>query len=450
DRLGAWPIPIQLPDGAAEGFAGIVDLVDEVYLTFGASSLGRDVRVEPIPARLLDEAKRKRARMIEALAEIHDPLAASYMADEAISPAAIREALRAITLSQRGIPVLCGAALRNCGVQPVLDAVCAYLPSPRDIPRTQGTDPRDGSEVSRASTPDEPFAALVFKVTTSSSADLFYLRVYSGRLEAGERVLNPRTGEKERLRRLLRMSADRGEPIDRIEAGDIVAAAALHGSGTGDTLCSESSPILLEPIRFPDTVVSVSIEPRTTTDRDRLTEVLKRLLREDPTLCCSVDPDTAQTLLSGMGELHLEVTLHRMQRDFGLEVNYGKPRVSYHETVRGPGAGSAEYRRQVAGQNLFARVQLGIEPLANGTQTVDVIDRMRPGTLPQSFLPAVIDSARNAAEGGGQYGYPIKGVRVSLLDASYADVGQPEVALNSATSLAFREACRAAGAVVLE
>jgi len=450
DRLGAWPIPIQLPDGAAGGFAGIVDLVDEVYLTFDASSSGREVRVLPIPARLVDEARRQRAGMVEALAEIHDPLAASYLADEPISAAAIREALRATTLSQRGIPVLCGAALRNCGVQPVLDAVCAYLPSPRDIPRIKGTDPRDGSEILRASSPDEPFAALVFKVTASPSADLFYLRVYSGRLEAGERALNPRTGEKERLRRLLRMSADRGEPVDRLEAGDIVAVAALHGSVTGDTLCAESAPIRLEPIQFPDTVVSVSIEPRTTSDRDRLTEVLKRFLREDPTLRCSVDPDTAQTLLSGMGELHLEVTLHRLQREFGIEVNYGKPRVSYHETVRGPGAGSAEYRRQVAGQNLFARVQLGIEPLENGAQVVEVVDRMKPGTLPQSFLPSVIDSAKNAAEGGGQYGYPVKGVRVSLLDAAYADVGQPEIALNSATSLAFREASRVAGPVVLE
>jgi len=246
------------------------------------------------------------------------------------------------------------------------------------------------------------------------------------------------------------MHADRGEPVEEIEAGDIVAVAGLHRTATGDTLCDEADPVLLEPIRFPDTVVSVAVEPRTSTDRDRFAEVLARLQREDPTLRSSVDPDTGQTLLSGMGELHLEVVLARMQRDFGVNAAYGKPRVSYRESVRASARAGAEYRRQVAGENLFARIELGIEPAQQAEVPVEVLDRLRQGTLPQSFLPSILESVRNAAEGGGLFGYPVTAIRVVLLDAAYDDVGQPEIALNSATSMAFREALRAAGSQVLE
>jgi len=450
ERLHAPAIPVQFPHGSAETFSGIVDLVEGVYLRFDASSQGREVHVGEIPAELQEEARRRRAELVEMLAELHDPLAERWLAEAPISPGEIRSALRATCLSRRAVPVLGAAALRNAGMQPVLDAICDYLPSPVDIPPVEGSDPRDGSHTQRPPSPDAPFSALVFKIVAAESADLFYLRVYSGKLEAGERALNPRTGERERLRRILRMHADRGEALDRIEAGDIVAVAGLHRSATGDTLCDESAPVLLERIRFPDTVVAVAVEPRTTADRDRLGEILQRVQREDPTLRCSVDPDTGQTLLSGMGELHLEVVIRRMERDFGVEVLYGKPRVSYRETVHGTASGAAEYRRQVGGDNLFARVEVGVEPLESHGAPVEVSDRMRPGTLPREYLPAIVESLHNAAGGGGLYGYPVTGVRVTLLAAAYDEVGQPEIALNSATSLAFREALRHAGGVVLE
>jgi elongation factor G len=449
ERLGARPIPVQMPDGAAESFAGIVDLVSDRYLTFDAASLGREVIDAPIPARLREAAAARKREMFERLADLHEPLAERFLADETPTEAELHDALRATTVSHAAVPVLCGAALRNVGVQPLLDAACRYLPSPGEVPPVQGIDPRDGSAAARPPRSDAPFAALVFKITASPAADLFYARVYSGALEAGERALNPRTGERERLRRILRMHADRGEPVPRIEAGDIVAIAGLHASVTGDTLCDEAAPISLEPIRFPDAVVSVAVEPRTSSDRDRLAEVLALVQREDPTFRCTLDPDTGQTILSGMGELHLEVVVQRMQRDFGLALSYGKPRVSFRETVASKAAGRAEYRRQVAGENLFARVDLEIEPLPPG-RGVEVKDGLKPGTIPQSYLPAILDSIRNAADGGGLFGYPVTGVAVTLTRAVYDDVGQPEIALNSATSLAFREALRAASAVVLE
>ncbi len=450
ERLHARPLPVQMPDGAADEFRGIVDLVAERYLTFDAVSLGRDVTSEPIPERLAAEAARRRGALVEALAELHDPLAELWVAEAPIGAEEIRGALRAVTLAQRAVPVFCGAALRNAGIQPVLDGVCDYLPSPADVPPIRATDPATGTFVERPLTPAAKFAALVFKVVATPATDLFYLRVYSGALDAGDRAWNPRTRERERLRRILRMHADRGENVDRIEAGDIVAVAGLHRTATGDTLCDESAPILLEPIHFPTTVVSVAVEPRTNADRDRLAEILGRLQREDPTLRSSVDPETGQMLLSGMGELHLDVTIHRMEREFGLQISSGKPRVSYRETVARAARGAAEYRRLVAGENLFARMELEVEPLPEAGAPVEVVDALPAGALAASFLPAVLDSVRNAADGGGLYGYPVTGTRIRLAAASYDDAGQPEIALNSATSLAFREALRTAGALVLE
>jgi elongation factor G len=450
ERLGAVPLPVEMPAGAAERFEGVVDLVELALLRFDPESEGRNVQSGPVPHALADEALRRRAALLEALAELDDPLAELYLSDREIGPRQLRAALRRATLARKGVPVLCGAALRNIGIQPLLDAVCFYLPSPPELPPVEGVDPRSGAAVSRRPAAEEPFAALVFKVTAGASADLFYLRVYSGRLEAGGRALNPRTGEIERLRRLLRMHADRGEPIEEAEAGDIVAVPGLHRSATGDTLCDERAPILLEPIRFPDTVVSVAVEAKTSAERERLAEALARLQREDPTLRVSSDPETGQTLLSGMGELHLEVSLARIGRDFGVAVQWGKPRVSYRETPRSAASGLAEYRRLVAGENLFARVGVRIEPLEDRTAEPRVENALPPGTLPAPILPGLLDSIRNAAAGGGLYGYPVTGVRAVLTEAVFAPASQPEIALNSAGSLAFREALRQAGSVVLE
>ncbi len=449
-RLGANAIPIQLPDGSAETFAGIVDLVEGVHLAFDEVSLGREIAVSAIPERLAADSDARRAAMIERLAELHEPLADLFLAEKPIGPEDLRAALRAVTVAGTAVPVLCGAALRNVGIQPLLDAVCWYLPSPTDVGPAHGTDPRDGSEVRREPKDSAPFSALVFKIQASPAADLFYLRVYSGRLDAGDRAWNPRTGERERLRRILRMHADRGEAVEAIEAGDIVAVAGLHRSVSGDTLCDEAKPVLLEPIRFPSTVVSIAVEPKTSADRDRLAELIPRLQREDPTLRSSVDPETGQSLLSGMGELHLDVTLKRIEREFGVRLGFGKPRVSFRETIRGEAEGSASYQRQVGGEALFAKVRLRVEPLSEPGARTEVRDGLASGTIPAAFVPALLDSVANAAEGGGIYGYPVTGVRATLLDASFSESGQPEIAINSAASHAFREALRNAGPVVLE
>jgi elongation factor G len=450
ERLAASPIPIQFPIGAGDELEGIVDLVEERYLTFEATSLGREVRSDVVPDRIADEVSQRRDALLEALAERYDPLTEAYLEGQPISPDEVRTAIREVTLQRTGVPVLCGAALRNVGIQPVLDAVCAYLPSPRQIPPVRGTDPSSGETVTRKPTSKEPFCALLFKVTADSAADLNYIRVYSGTLKAGGRTINARTGKRERLRRMLRMHAERGEQVDVVEAGDIVAAVNLHASTTGDTLCDERAPILLEPIRFPDTVVSIAVEPKTNADRDRFEDVLAKIQREDPTLQSRIDEDTGQTLLSGMGELHLEVVLGKMDRDFNLQVNHGKPRVTFRETAAGPGTGQAEYRRTVAGDDLYARVALEVEPLDPPGDPVRIVDALEPGTVPKQYLPAILESVRNAAEGGGLYGYPVTGVGITLREAAFEDVGQPEIALNSATSLAFREALLQAGSTVLE
>lgn len=450
ERLGANPIPFQFPDGSAAEFRGIVDLIAGEYLRFDVASLGREILREPVPARLAEEARLRRDAMVEALAEVHEPLAEAWIEGRPVGPDDLRAAARAATLARKAVPVLCGAALRNAGIQVLLDAVCSYLPSPLDVPPVVGHVPGSGEVVSLPPDPGAPFSALVFKVTADASADLFYVRVYSGSLDTGDRAFNPRTGERERLRRVLRMHADRGEAVPRIEAGDIVAIAALHGSRTGDTLCAQDRPVLLEPIRFPATVVTVAVEPRSSADRDRLTEILPRLLREDPTLATTVDPETGQTLLSGMGELHLEVVLGHMARDFGLRLNSGKPRVSHRETALRSAQGEAEYRRLVAGEQLSARVRLEIEPLFPPSSPVEVGESLPAGAVPPVLVRGLLESLQNAADGGGLYGYPVTGVRIRVVEARYEDSGQPEIALNSATSLAFRDTLRAAGSRVLE
>jgi elongation factor G len=450
ERLGTRTIPIQCPDGAAETFAGVVDLIGEQYLTFDQGTLGREIAAGPVPKHLAAEAAARRTTLIERLADLHEPLGELFLAEAPITADDLRAAVRAVTVAHKAVPVLCGAALRNVGIQPLLDAVCAYLPSPLDVGVAHGTDPRSGQPVERAADDAAPFSALVFKVQADPSADLFFMRIYSGQLEAGERAWNPRTGERERLRRILRMYADRGEPVTVLEAGDIVAVAGLHRSVTGDTLCDEGKPVLLEPIRFPSTVVSVAIEPKTSADRDRLADLIPRLQREDPTLKTAVDPDTGQQILSGMGELHLDVTLKRIEREFGVRLGWGKPRVSFRETIRGAAEGAATYQRQVAGDQLFARVRLTVAPLPDPGARPEVVSGLGQGAIPAGYVPALIDSVANAADGGGLYGYPVTGIRATIDDAEFSDAGQPEIAINSAASHAFREALQRAGAIVLE
>ena len=450
ERLGAVGIPIQLPDGEAEAFRGIVDLVTLEYLRFEPASLGKEVVRAAIPEALRARAEACRESMVEALAERFDPLAEVWLDGSAPAPDLVHRAIRDVTLRRTAVPVLCGAALRNIGIQPVLDAVGRYLPSPLDVPAVRGTVPSTGAVEQRAPEVDAPFCALLFKVVANPAADLFYLRAYSGAMESGARLLNARTGKGVRLRRMMRMHADRGEAVERLQAGDIVAAAGLADAVTGDTLCDPEHPILLETIRFPDTVVSIAVEPRTTADRDRLWELLDRFRREDPTLDFKTDPETGQSLLSGMGELHLEVVLQRMQRDFGLHVLAGKPRVSYRETVAAAARAASEYSRKIGDDQLWARVEAGIAPTVPAAAPAEFVDATARGRVPGAYLPAIRESLLNAAAGGGLYGYPVTGVLVSLHDAQFADAGQPEIALNSAASMTFRELLMRAGPIVLE
>ena len=451
DKLGAVPAPVQIPAGSAETFEGILDVVGERLLRWDPDSLGESWNAEPVPAAWAPAAAEARARLLEKVAEAVDAIAETWLEGREISAEDLHAGLRQATLAGKLVPVLCGAALRNVGIQPLLDAVCRYLPSPLDVPPAEGHDPKTNAAAARGPDPAAPFSALVFKVTTSSAADLYSMRVYSGRLETGGWALNPRTGEKERLRRLLRLHAQHGAPVEETVAGDIVAATALKNTATGDTLCDPSHPIAFEPIHFPDTVVSVAVEARTAQERDRLLEALRRIGREDPTLRQKLDEETGQIILSGMGELHIDIVRNRLARDFRVDASFGKPRVSYRETIASRVEAEAEFARVLGQQQHYAAVTVRVEPLhAEAAGEVRVASALPEGTLPQSLTAGLLDTLRTAAEGGGVYGYPVVGVRIVLTRARSGDQGQPEIALNSAATLAFRETLRRAEISVLE
>jgi len=449
DVLGMVPVPIVVPAGQGEDLEGVLDLVAPALIVFDRESLGERYERRPVPAehrRFVDEHRR---RLIEELANQVESLAALYLEDRPIGEEDLRRALREGTLARSITPVLAGAALRNIGVQPVLDAVCRYLPSPLDAPPERGVDPSTGGTAERPPRPDAPFSAYVFKVVAGSATELCYARIYSGRLEAGMTAKNVRTGERERLRRILRVHAQQGAPVETAEAGDIVAFAGLKNCATGDTLADERHPILYEPIRFPDTVVSVSVEPKTTADRDKLAEVLRRILREDPTLHHAVDEDTGQTILSGMGELHLDIVKNRMIREFHVGANFGKPRVSYREAFAEPVSGRGEFDRLLGSQHLHAEIEIGVEPQPD-RRKVEVVSRLREGELPGSAVPGVLESLASGAEGGGLYGFPLIRIRIVLLGARYAETGSAEIALNAAAAAALRDALRRGKVVILE
>ncbi len=446
-RLGARPLPVQIPIGSGESFEGILDLITEKRLTWDAADLGETVTAGPIPPALADEAHAARNHMIEALADFDDRIAEKYLDGKPIAEDAIHAALRAATIAGKCVPVLTGAALRNAGIQPLLDAVCRWLPSPKDIPPAKGRGPGGAEE--RPADPKAPFSALVFKVNTTPAADLFFLRIYSGKIEAGGGAQNPRTKETERLKRVLRMHAQQGEAIDAAEAGEIVAVPALHRSVTGDTLCDPKHPIVFESIVFPDTVVSVAVEARNATERDRLLDALRRIGREDPTLQQHLDPETGQVILSGMGELHIEITKNRLEREFKVKASFGTPRVSYRETVAATVEGEDEFHRIVAGATHRARVRVRLEPIG-GFAAPEIESRVNPASLPPALMPVLLDTLTGAATGGGTHGYPVVGVRVTALDAEVGDQAQPEPALAAAAAAAFRKALESGGVVVLE
>jgi elongation factor G len=452
DRLGAHPLPIQLPVGEESSFIGVIDLVTERALLW-RDELGTEWQEEEIPADMADAAHEQRTHLIEACADYDDELMETYLADEPISPDRIKRALRQATLDIKVTPILCGSSFKNKGVQPLLNAVIDYLPSPLDVPPVTGIEPTkdgDGRPAERPADDSVPFAALAFKVMADPYVGkLTYFRVYSGMLNSGARVTNASTGRTERIGRVLEMHANHREERDDIYAGDIVAGVGLKQTSTGDTLCDPAHPIVLETIEFPEPVIAVSIEPKTKADQEKLGASLARLAEEDPTFQVRTDDETGQTLISGMGELHLEVIVDRLLREFKVDANVGRPQVAYRETVR-QSVQKIEGRfvRQTGGRGQYGHAVINLEPAPG--EGFDFVNKIRGGSIPSEFIPAVEQGIEEALESGVKAGYPMVDVRVTLVDGSYHDVDSSEMAFKVAGSMAVREAARRAKPVLLE
>jgi elongation factor G len=474
ERLNCKPIPVNLPIGAGpphlkEAFRGLIDLVAMRMLTFDASSKGAEITSAEIPAELHDEAELWRSQLLDQLSMYSDELTELMLAEEPVPAALIHRVLREATIHNLAVPVFCGSALDGIGVQPVLDAVQFYLPSPVDVPAIEGVDPKkpDHKQV-RHPSPDEPFCALVFKIQADRHGDLHYIRVYSGTVKANSRVLNPGKDKKENVPQLWRIQADHRTQVDSASTGDIVGIVGLRHSVTGDTLCSTQDPILLESIAFPETVISMAIEAETSTERKKLSDVLDMMKRQDPTFRARENEETGQTLISGMGELHLEVIKHRLLRDFRLNVRVHKPRVSYRETIQRAVDVVGECHRNVGGQMLSAKVRIRMEPFSKGAvqgfplplgegQGVraagakPVIVVVAPGVgLPEQFLTPVVEVLGEQGEGGGSLGFPLMHVKITVLGGEVHETGSNELAFRYAAGDAFEKALREAGIVLLE
>jgi elongation factor G len=447
EKLNATPLVLQLPIGAEEKFRGVVDLVENRALIWDEDRLGANFRVEEIPADLQDQARGWREKMIETLADHDERIMEMFLEGKAPEPERIRAAIRAATLNIALVPVLMGSAFRNKGVQPMLDAVVDYLPSPLDVPPVIG---KVGEKLEeRWPRDDEPFSALAFKLMTDPYiGTLTFLRVYSGRLESGASVLNSTKQRRERIGRLVKMHANKREEISEVFAGDI-CAVGLRDTSTGDTLCDPAHPIVLESIEFPEPVIQIAIEPKTKADQDRLGESLSKLAREDPSFRVSVNRETGQTLIAGMGELHLEIIVDRLLREFKVDANVGKPQVAYRETIRQPAEAEGRFVRQSGGRGQFGVVDLRIEPLGKGGG-FEFVDATKGGSIPRNFIPSVEEGVKEAMESGVLAGYPMVDVRAILLDGKYHEVDSSELAFKIAGSLAFREAAEKADAVLLE
>jgi elongation factor G len=451
DRLGATPVPIQIPIGREDSFAGVVDLVEMKAITY-TNPLGTEFSVDPIPTALEEQAREGHHSLIDAVAEFDDELTETYLEDEsAVTPEMIRRALRTGTLAGRVTPVLAGSAFKNKGVQPLLDAVVDYLPSPVDVPPVQGVDPKSAEEAIREATPDAPFSALAFKVMTDPYVGkLTYFRVYSGQVEAGDRVLNTTNGKTERIGRILQMHANHREERDEIGAGEIAAAVGLKFTTTGDTLAVDSAPIVLESMAFPDPVISVAIEPRTKGDQDRLAQALQRLADEDPTFRVTTDDETGQTIIAGMGELHLEIIVDRLLREFRVEGNVGRPQVAYRETIgRVVENVRGRFVRQTGGAGQYGDVVIDLLPQEPGAG-YEFVDKIVGGKIPREYIPATDAGIQEAMGAGILAGYPVVDVRVELVDGSYHEVDSSERAFKIAGSIAFKEAMKRAKPKLLE
>ncbi len=450
DRLGANPIAVQCPIGVEADFEGVVDLFDEKAIIW-VDDLGKEPRITEIPAELREKVAHMRERMIEQIAELDDDLTMMYLEGEHIGADDLRRALRDATIAGKATPVYCGTSLKNKGVQPLLDAVVDFLPSPVDIPPVRGIHPKTGEEVVRHASDDEPTAALVFKIVTDPYVGrLAYFRVYSGKITKGATIYNATSGKRERIGRLIRMYADRREDILEVRAGDIAASLGFRNTFTGDTLCDAANPIVLESITFPEPVISIAIEPKTKADQSKMAEALRKLSEEDPTFRVRTDENTGQTIISGMGELHLEVLVDRMLREFRVQARIGRPQVAYRETITRPvSKAEMRYVKQTGGRGQYGHVVIELEPAEPGTGIV-FEDKIVGGAIPREYIPAVEKGIREAADAGVLAGYPVVDILVRLYDGSYHEVDSSEMAFKMAGSMAFREGLRMGRPVLLE
>ena len=450
DRLGANPVPIQLPIGREAEYRGSVDLVTMQAYLYDDETLGAKYAVEDIPASMTDVAKEYREKMLDAVAEFDEQAMEKYLHGQSLSVEEVKRAIRAGTISLKITPVLCGSAFKNKGVQQLLDGVVEYLPSPLDIPPVVGVEPGTDKEVKRAPSDSEPFSALAFKIMTDPFAgQLTFFRVYSGTLKTGTTVLNITKGTKERIGRLLKMHANKREEIDTVYAGDIAAAVGLKGATTGDTLSDEKHQVLLEVMKFPEPVIAMAIEPKTKPDQEKMGVGLQKLAQEDPSFRVRTDEETAQTIISGMGELHLEIIVDRLFREFKVEANVGKPEVAYRETIRRPAEAEGKYIKQTGGRGQYGHACITVEPLEAG-KGFEFVNDVAGGAIPREFIPAIEKGIKERMETGVLAGYPVRDIRVTLTDGSYHDVDSNEMAFKIAGSMAFQDACKRADPVLLE
>ena len=471
-KLNANPVAIQLPMGTEDRFRGVIDLVEQKAIAYKDESRGASFDREEIPPEYRQNVASYREKLIESLAEVDDAILEKFIHGQPINTSEIKQAIRRQTIALRVVPVVCGAAFKNKGVQPLLDAVIDYLPSPADIPPIEGYSPEGTEPLVRPASDDAPFAALVFKIMSDPYVgQLSFMRVYSGALQSGNTLYNPRRQQRERIGRLLKMHANKREQIKEVWAGDIAAAVGLKSVSTGDTVCDPHQPIVLETVDFPAPVISVAIEPKTKADQEKMSLALQRLTQEDPTFRVHTDPDTGQTLISGMGELHLEILVDRMLREFSVGANIGRPQVAYRETIRRSADAEGRYIRQTGGRGQYGHVQLRIEPLnlkgenhaklwesAQSQPTIRIDEELRllfvneiyGGAVPRQYIPPVFEGVREAMEGGVLAGYEMTGICVRLQEGSYHEVDSSEIAFKIAGSIGFKEAVRKAHPSLLE
>ena len=449
-KLGAKPLTMQIPIGSEADFKGVVDLVEMKAYIWQGEELGAKYDITDIPTEYVDKAKELRANLIELIADYSDDVMNCFMEGTEPTVAQIKQAIRTATLQIKLIPVFCGTSFKNKGVQPMLNAVCDYLPSPLDRKDIKCTDANTNEETVRSADDNAPFSALAFKIQADPFiGKLTYIRVYSGTLQSGSYVFNPGKNSKERISRIVRMHSNNREEVKEVRAGDIAAVVGLKNTGTGDTLCDEAKPVILESMEFPDPVISVAIEPKSKADEEKLANALSRLAEEDPTFTVRSDEETNQTIISGMGELHLDVLVDRMRREFNVQANVGKPQVAYRETVTKTSEAEAKYIRQTGGRGQYGHVIITLEPLPPA-KGFEFVNKIVGGVIPREYIPAVEKGIREALTSGVLAGYPVVDVRVTLTDGSFHEVDSSEMAFKIAGSMAFKDACKKASPVILE